>query len=449
LKFRALTIAGSDSGGGAGIQADLKTFAAHGVHGMSVITAITAQNTIAVTAIQDIDPDIVLAQLDAVVSDIGVDATKTGMLHTVETVRVVGQSIQRYHLRTVVDPVMISKSGARLLMPEAVSAMVEELLPYAELVTPNAPEASALSGVDVKDQASAQEAAEKIARFGVKAVVVKGGHIPMKGKVTDLLYDHGDVHLFEVEEIETKTTHGTGCTYSSAIAANLAKGLAIPESVALAQKFVNRALRFGLQLGKGHGPVNPMAGIYAEAEKWAVLRNMSAAVAMLEATPEVTRVMPEVNSNLAMATSYALGVEDVAGIPGRIIRVGAGVKSESCPTFGSSRHVANTVLVAQSHDPQKRAAMNIRYSEEILATVNGLGLLASSYDRRKEPAEVKSMEGMTTRWGAEEAIRSIGRVPDAIYHEGDWGKEAMITILGRDAVEVSERVIRVARLISG
>jgi hydroxymethylpyrimidine kinase/phosphomethylpyrimidine kinase len=390
-----------------------------------------------------------VAQLDAVVLDIGVDAAKTGMLHTVDTVRAVAQGIQRHHLRTVVDPVMISKSGARLLRPEAVSAMVKELLPHAEVVTPNAPEASALSGVEVKDEASAQEAAERISRFGVKAVVVKGGHIPMKGKVTDLLYDHGHVHLFEVEEIESKTTHGTGCTYSSAIVANLANGLAVPEAVALAQQFVNKSIRFGLQLGKGHGPVNPMAGIYAEADKWAVLRNMSAAVAMLEATPEVTRVMPEVNSNLAMATSYALGVDDVAGIPGRIIRVGAGVKSESCPTFGGSRHVANTILVAQSHDPGKRAAMNIRYSEEILATVKRIGLLASAYDRRTEPEEVKKMEGMTTRWGAQEAIRSVGQVPDAIYHEGDWGKEAMITILGRDAVEVSERVIRVARLVSG
>jgi len=446
--YRALTIAGSDSGGGAGIQADLKTFAALGVHGTSVVTAITAQSTTSVTAIQDTDPDIVRAQLDAVVSDIGVDAAKTGMLHTAEIIEVVAEGIQRHHLRTVVDPVMISKSGAKLLRSDAVSALIGKLLPRVEVVTPNAPEASALSGVEVRDRESAEEAAKKIARLGVKAVVVKGGHIPSQGKVTDLLYEGSKVYLFEVEELSTKTTHGTGCVFSSAIAACLAKGLEIPEAVRLAQQFVHKAIRFGVPVGQGHGPVNPMASLYAEAERWKVLDNLSAAVRLLEDSEEVAIVIPEVNSNLAMASTYAIDASDVAGIPGRIIRVGKGVRALSCPTFGGSRHVANTVLAAKAHDPEICAAMNIRYSEKTLSKFKELGLVASAYDRRKEPPEVKRVEGMTTRWGAEEAIKSAGRVPDAIYHDGDWGKEAMITILGRDAVEVAHRVIRIAKSLT-
>lgn len=444
---RALTIAGSDSGGGAGIQADLKTFAALGVHGMSVITSITAQNTVAVTAIQDITPNVVRAQLEAVVADIGADAAKTGMLHTAEIIEVVAEGIQRHHLRTVVDPVMISKSGARLLRPDAVSALVEKLLPLAEVVTPNAPEASALSGIEVRDRKTAEEAAKRIAGLGVKAVVVKGGHIPSQGKVADILYEDGRVHIFEVEELSTKTTHGTGCTFSSAVAANLAKGFEISEAVHLAQQFVLKAIRFGIPVGQGHGPVNPMANLCAEAERWTVLDSLSRAVALLEGSEDVARVIPEVNSNLAMASTYATDASDVAGIPGRIIRVGKGVKALSCPTFGGSSHVANTVLAAHSHNPEVRAAMNIRYSEQALSKLKELGLLASPYDRRKEPPEVKRIEGMTTRWGAEEAIKSAGRVPDAIYHDGDWGKEAMITILGRDAVEVANRVIKIAKAL--
>ena len=445
---RALTIAGSDSGGGAGIQADLKTFAALGVHGMSVITAITAQNTTSVTAIQDVDPDVVRAQLDAVVNDIGVDAAKTGMLHTKDTIEVVAEGIRRHGLRTVVDPVMIAKSGAKLLRPDAVSALVEKLLPCVEVVTPNAPEASEISGIEVKDRATAEEAAKRIISLGARAVVVKGGHIPSQGKVADILYEDGKTHIFEVEELSTRTTHGTGCTYSSAIAAYLARGLEISEAVRLAQQFVHKAIRFGTPVGQGHGPVNPMVNLYAEAERWAVLKNLFDAVALLEGSGDVAQVIPEVNSNLAMASAYAINADDVAGTPGRIIRMGERVKAMSCPTFGGSRHVANTVLVAQAHNPEMRAAMNIRYSEQILSKLKELGLLASAYDRRKEPPEIKRMEGMTTRWGAEEAIKSAGRVPDAIYHDGDWGKEAMITILGRDAVAVANRAIRIAKALN-
>ena len=180
--YRALTIAGSDSGGGAGIQADLKTFAALGVYGMSVITAITAQNTTSVAAIQDVDPDVVKAQFEAVISDIGTDAVKTGMLYKAEIIDVVGEEIQRHHLKTVMDPVMIAKSGAKLLRSDATSALVEKLLPYVEVVTPNAPEASELSGIEVKDRETAEEAAKKISALVPRLSLSKEGISLLKGK---------------------------------------------------------------------------------------------------------------------------------------------------------------------------------------------------------------------------------------------------------------------------
>ncbi|MEM3022635.1 MAG: bifunctional hydroxymethylpyrimidine kinase/phosphomethylpyrimidine kinase, partial [Candidatus Bathyarchaeia archaeon] len=232
---RALTIAGSDSGGGAGIQADLKTFAALGVHGMSAITAVTAQNTVGVAAIQDIDPEVVRAQIRAVVEDIGIDAAKTGMLHTREVIVLVAQELSRANVPIVVDPVMVAKSGARLLRPDAVDALVGDLLPISTVVTPNAMEAGAISGIEVGDLEGAKRAAEAIARLGPKVVVVKGGHLG-GDRAVDVVYD-GDFHLLDGERIASKATHGTGCSFASAIAAGLAKGKAPFEAIKEAKEF--------------------------------------------------------------------------------------------------------------------------------------------------------------------------------------------------------------------
>ena len=446
----ALTIAGSDSGGGAGIQADLKTFAALGVHGMTAITSITAQNTVAVTAVQDVDPEVVRAQIEAVVEDIGVDAAKTGMLHTSEIIEVVAEEIERHGFPVVVDPVMIAKSGAALLRPEAKETLVRRLLPLATVVTPNAMEAEAISGIKIETLEDGRRAAEEIASLGPKAVVVKGGHIlQTEGKAIDILLYEGEFTLFEAERYETKTDHGTGCSFSAAIAAELAKRRSIPEAVGVAKVFVNRAIRYGLQIGRGHGPLNPMANLYNEAERYRVLRDVGEAVRLLEGTPEVRALVPEVQMNIGMALPYATGPDDVAAVVGRIVRMRQGVRASGCPEFGASRHVARTILAVMRFDPEVRAGMNIRYSEEAVKVCQELGLTVSFYDRREEPREVKEREGMTTTWGAEQAVRRAGRVPDVIYHLGDWGKEPMITLLGRTALEVAERAVEIAKRLSG
>jgi len=446
---RALTIAGSDSGGGAGIQADLKTFAALGVHGMSALTSITAQNTVTVTAIQDVDPAIVRAQIEAVVKDIGVDAAKTGMLHTSEIIEVVAEEIERYGLPVVVDPVMIAKSGAALLKPEATEALVRRLLPLATVVTPNAMEAEVLSGMKIGSIEDGKRAAEKIVTFGPKATVVKGGHIlQMEGKAVDILLHEGEFTLLEAERYETRTDHGTGCSFASAIAAELAKGRTIPEAAATAKVFVNRAIKYGLPIGQGHGPLNPMASLYNEAEKYKVLRNVREAVVILEENPEVRELIPEVQTNIGMALPYASSPEDIAAMVGRVVRMERGVRASGCPEFGASRHVARTILAVMRFDPEKRAAINLRYSEEIVKACQKLGLVTSFYDRKEEPPEIKAKEGMTTAWGAEQAVKRVGRVPDVIYHFGDWGKEPMVTILGRTAVDVAERTVEVAKKLS-
>jgi hydroxymethylpyrimidine kinase/phosphomethylpyrimidine kinase len=254
----AMTIAGSDSGGGAGIQADLKTFAALGVHGTAAITSITAQNTKSVTAVQDVDPEVIRKQIVAVAEDIGIDAAKTGMLHTEEIIKAVSSEIGRYNLQLVVDPVMIAKSGAHLLKPEAIDAMKLHILPKATVVTPNRFEAERLTGIEVRTIDDAKNCAEKICELGPQAVVIKGGHLNGEESV-DILYYRSRFKLFSAPRINVKTTHGTGCSFSAAIAAELAKGEEVPTAIETAKSLVTTAIRFGIDVGKGHGPVNPMS----------------------------------------------------------------------------------------------------------------------------------------------------------------------------------------------
>ena len=252
---RAMTIAGSDSGGGAGVQADLKTFAALGVYGTSAITAITAQNTRQVTQVLELPVDLIAAQIDAIMGDISADAVKTGMLSSAAIIQVVAAKIKEHGLSPlVVDPVMVAKSGDRLLQLEAVEAL-RSFLPLATVVTPNVPEAEVLSGRQVKSLEEAREAAKAIHALGPQAVVVKGGHLA-SGEVTDLLYDGQEFIELTAERVNTTSTHGTGCTFASAIAAGLAQGLELQEAVAQAKEYVTDALRHAFPMGGGHGPLN-------------------------------------------------------------------------------------------------------------------------------------------------------------------------------------------------
>jgi len=252
----ALTVAGSDSGGGAGIQADLKTFAAHGVFGTSAITAITAQNTVGVTAVHVLPADLVTAQIEAVASDIHVSATKIGMLATAAIVESVAAAIAELQLPlVVVDPVMIAKSGDRLLDEDALTAIRQELLPRSLVVTPNIPEAEALSGLPIASLDDRKEAARRIRKLGPSAVVIKGGH-GHGPELVDLLFDGREFHEFKTARIDTRNTHGTGCTFASAIAAHLAMGIGIVDAVGSAQAYVAGAIRHGLAIGHGHGPLD-------------------------------------------------------------------------------------------------------------------------------------------------------------------------------------------------
>jgi len=260
---RILTIAGSDSGGGAGVQADLKTFHALHTYGMSVITALTAQNTVGVQGIHSVPSDFVRLQIDSVLDDIGADCVKTGMLFNADIIKSVANALRHHQITNlVVDPVMVSTSGHRLLQDEAVTALLEDLLPLATIVTPNIPEAERMSGMKINNQDTMGKAARVIGKMGPKFVLVKGGHL--SGPVSlDILYDREKdaITHYSVERIDSENTHGTGCTYAAAIAAEIGKGLSVPDAVQKAKQYVTKAIQGGAHwhLGKGHGPLNHFA----------------------------------------------------------------------------------------------------------------------------------------------------------------------------------------------
>ena len=256
-----LTIAGSDSCGGAGIQADLKTFSAHQVFGMSVITAVTAQNTQGVFAVQDISPDIIQKQIEAIFDDITVAAIKVGMVSRTETIKIIAETLCKYPIENlVIDPVMVSKSGFHLLQPDAKEALIKHLLPMATVVTPNLPEAEVITGMIIKTVEDMKKAAEIIYQMGPKYVLVKGGHL--EGEAVDILYDGNNFTHYNSPRIATKNTHGTGCTLSSAIAANLGKGLSVSEAIENAKNYITIAIENSFSIGKGVGPVHHFYELY-------------------------------------------------------------------------------------------------------------------------------------------------------------------------------------------
>ncbi|MDD5582874.1 MAG: bifunctional hydroxymethylpyrimidine kinase/phosphomethylpyrimidine kinase [Candidatus Marinimicrobia bacterium] len=437
-----LTIAGSDSGGGAGIQADLKTITVLGGFGMSVVTALTVQNTLGVYAIHDVPPDFIKAQFDAVASDIGIDAAKIGMLSNIHTIQAVASKIREYGIKTLVlDPVMVAKSGDRLLQEDAIECIVKKLIPLSFVITPNISEAEVLADIKILTDTDIRESARRIYAKGVPYVIIKGGHLP--GEARDTLFDGKSFYEYASPRIETMDTHGTGCTFSAAIATELAKGRSVPDAIKRAKEYTTTAIRFSLRLGGGHGPTNHGAELFRESARMMCVQELKKAINMLKYS-QCGNIIPEVQSNLVYALPFAENFEDIAGIPGRIIRVGDNVETLHDPDFGVTKHISKIVLTAMRTDPSYRSAMNIVFSEKIVQLCKEAGWIVSSFNREEEPEEIKIKEGSSLEWGTQEAINRIGKVPDVIFDRGEVGKEPIVRLLGYTPADVIEKVLYIS-----
>ncbi|MFQ6012082.1 MAG: bifunctional hydroxymethylpyrimidine kinase/phosphomethylpyrimidine kinase [Thermoplasmata archaeon] len=425
-----LVVAGSDSGGGAGIQADLKALAALGVHGATALTAVTAQNTRGVVATEPLSVETVRAQIQALRDDIEVHVAKTGMLYSRAIVEAVAEELASLDRPLVVDPVMVAATGSSLHTSGFTEALREHLLPLTTLLTPNLPEAEALTGATIRSVKEMREAARALQALGPRAVLVKGGHL--EGDLVDVLYDGEAVHTFPGYRYPGEL-HGSGCAYASTIAGYLALGRSVPDSVRGARRKVAAGFATAYAVGKGLRVIN--AGYVEDRWKvWAAVRD--ATEELLEFLPPA--FVPEVGTNLGYALPAAETKDDICAIAGRIVRVGTRTAAVGPPAYGASRHVARIILAAMGFDPARRSAMNLRYSEDLVERCRKAGLAIGTFDRGEEPPGAKTME-----WGTREAIRRAETFPDAIYDLGGPGKVPMVRFLGRSPREVVDRVRKV------
>ncbi|WP_297065626.1 bifunctional hydroxymethylpyrimidine kinase/phosphomethylpyrimidine kinase [Thermococcus sp.] len=420
-----LIIAGLDTGGGAGLNADIETVSALGEHPLPVLTTVTYQNPSEVKGYHTLPPEVVREQIRAVKGHLEIRAVKIGMVGSGEIAEAVTQETEG--LTRVLDPVMESSTGAKLV--DSVES-VKALIP-GSIVTPNVPEAEALSGLKISSVDDMKKASKTIAKeLGAEAVIVKGGHL----SYTDVLYWKGKFYEFPGERVEG-FTHGTGCAFSSALATFLAKGLELPEAVKGAKRFVEGSIRFSKVEARA---VNPLWELERDAYRWRAKEELEKAVeGLVELGERINPLIPEVGTNFALATTF----NEVFAVKGRIVRYGNTIKPVGPVELGASDHLKRALLKMREFYPEVRAVLNLRYSEELVEKAKRLGLVVSFYDRGEEPEEVKRAEKGTMEWGIESAVKRAGKRPDLIYHLGDWGKEPMVLIFGRNAREVVKRVM--------
>lgn len=430
----ALTIAGSDSVGGAGLQADLKAFAAVGVHGCSVITCVTSQNTRRVSSIFPLPIPVIESQLDSVLEDVKLDAVKTGMLYNDEIVGVVARRIRKGVGPVVVDPVMAASTGASLSSTGLIEALRSKMLPLCTLITPNLLEAREISGIDIKNERTAHEAGFEILEMGAGGVLIKGGH--MKGPdAADYLFIGGKVKKFATPRA-WGDAHGTGCAFASLIAGHLALDYDIEESVRRSKRMIFKAIVARQTVGKGIPCADPLAALRIDAQKARMLEQLDDAGAELEGLLNLD-LIPEVGSNMGYSAIGAIEGDEVAAFDGRIVRTSRGARVVGSPRFGASKHVARIILAAQCHDPDTRCALNLKYSETNLDACRAAKLSVVAFDRAREPKGVSSMT-----WGVHKAIQKHGGIPDVIFDKGGRGKEPMIRVLGKSPEDMLEKLKR-------
>ena len=437
----AMTIAGSDPSGGAGIQADIVTMESIGVHATSAVTALTVQNTLGIREVMRTEPRMVAGQIESIMEDIGADAVKTGMLVDGDVVRAVAEALEQYDMPLVIDPVIASTTGHTLLDESGVNGLKKFLLPRASLVTPNIGEAELLSGISIGNENKAGEAASKIMETGAATVLVTGCHFK-RDCIMDILVYEDSVQEFERKIIPGNDPHGTGCMLSAAITAYLARGNDIEDAVWYAISLVNRSIRFPLET-EGGSMVAPITHLLNEAARYPVLNELRKCVRELE-LKNIYELIPEVASNFVTTLPYAIGTEEVAGIEGRIVRLKDRVHAH-IPWYGVSDHVARFLLNIQTYDSTVRSSMNIKLSDETRKICEELDYDIAFAPREEEPSSSARKEHRTMGWAAAYVMKGREKAPDIVIDEGGVGKEPMIRVLADSPRSLLDKVLEIWR----
>jgi hydroxymethylpyrimidine kinase / phosphomethylpyrimidine kinase / thiamine-phosphate diphosphorylase len=431
-----LSIAGSDSSSGAGIQADLKTFSSLGTYGCTAITAITVQNTQNIFSVFPIPGEIVVRQINSILDDIQIDAIKIGMVYDGVIINKIFNILKNLKAPIIVDPVFISTSGKTLLKPEAIKDLTKKILPLTTIITPNVKEAIQLSGIEINTKEDVVKSLIKIKKLGPKNVIVKGGHLLSEKSIDTLLDDKLNLIEFSNSRIQIPENRGSGCNFSAALSAYIAQGYEIAMACKFANEFINSVLKNLLYIGKGYPVTDTALFTSYSAFKFQVIDELSIAIKEIESLSAVGKLIPETQSNFVYAIPNASSIREVAGIKGRLVRIDQKVKASSCIEFGASQHVASAVLSYMTVDPLIRAGFNIKYNKKIIELLQSF-MKVSEYDRRVEPHTLKTKEGNTIQWGIKRALLKDKGVR-GIYHKGDIGKEPMVIIFGHHPSEIIE-----------
>ncbi|MBI4650504.1 bifunctional hydroxymethylpyrimidine kinase/phosphomethylpyrimidine kinase [Candidatus Desantisbacteria bacterium] len=443
-----LTIAGYDPSGGAGIQADLKTFSALETNGLSVSTALTVQNSRGVFSTAEIDEDIISKQLNTLATDIDIHAIKIGMLYKESVIKVVVSFLEKKACPIVVlDPILISKNGFWLLKESAISFLIKHLFPLATIVTPNIKEAQMLCHFEIKNDNDIRKSASIMKGYGPKYVLIKGSSVT-PDTVTDLLYNGHNFMSFETTNMNVHPyLHGTGCAFASAITAYMVKGFDIHESIKKAQSYLRLISLSPIELGKGNYYLNHLGILQRDAEKYAIISELKSAFLKLS-QGRIAELIPEVQSNMVFAMNKAVSIDEIAGFPGRIAKIDDSIAYVAVPEFGKSRHMASMILAVMHYFPHCRSAINIKFSKRIIEICEKLGYTIYSFDRKDEPEEDKNKDGKTLDWGVNQALAKVQKAPDVIYDTGAHGKEPMVRVIGQNPSDVTEKIISIKNAIS-
>ena len=436
-----MTIAGSDSSAGAGIQADLKTFSALGVYGTTVITTLTAQNTKTISDILVVPPKFLKNQIVTTLEDIKPDAIKIGVVYSKSIINTIKTILKNFKNPIVVDPVISSGTGVKLLGEDSFEQYKREIIPLAHVITPNLREAEFLSKIKIGNRRDMTKAASEILKLGASNIIIKGGHNTTNdSKVIDLLFREKITAPQEIvhKRLEIDETHGTGCNFSAAIASFLAKGYSISESFQLSNNYVYEALRSSNRIGDGVLVSNPLDRMYENSEKFKVLIELQHCVKILERISNFFRLVPETKTNFVYSVEIPKNFNDIAGVVGRLTDLGKEIRTPNLVQFGASVHVSDALLAAVKFNPLIRSAINIRNNAEIVNICKNK-FKCSSYSRSKETKSIKKMEGSSILWGISEAFRKKTDA-EVVYHDGDFGKEPMVIIYGQNPKDVLNKI---------
>ena len=421
-----LTIGGSDSSSGAGIQSDIRTFSDFGVYGFTVITAITSQNTTDVSNIEPVSVKSLKSQLDSILSDFHIDAIKIGMVYNSVIIKVIHSKLCNCHVPIIVDPIIKSTTGVTLLKKNALNNYKKMIIPLAHVITPNKYEAKILSGVT-----NVREAAKKIQKFGAESVIITGASTS-KGKISDFILEKDREYKVTGKIIPVRN-HGSGCNYSASIAVSLAKQNPLRYAVTTAKNYVYNSIKNSKNIGKGVRITHQKVST----EKMELLESIN----NFKQIKNVHKIIPECQTNFVFAKKKSKTLRDVLGVSGRLVKSGKEVITAGEIIYGGSHHVGTAVIEVNKKFPNIRSGINIKFNSKIISKAKRCGLTTLNYDRNKEPKKSKQKEGLSIKWGINFALKT--KSPDIIYHKGDIGKEPMILVFGETPDDVIRKISKI------